>query len=279
MSSTSAVALITLGLAGTPSKSILQRRYHQLAREHHPGKAVLRGICPAEATAKFREIHSAYDFLKRHVKHSNPASARDRCVSCGSMALMLNEHRCTAAGIDWLEYAGHPARLRTCMRCKASHKSVLTEAQACKAFEELSSGNDLFRVLEREGCVFRDASETYFERLDLEKEDDATGITCEQEQPPQETKEQEMWSRTRSTCPATSSAEVNKRLSAAWLMLSVEEKRKYHDLATRDRDRYHEELDAFNAGQKAQTTRRRRSVPGGRQVEDRCHQTALQERA
>eukprot|EP00930_Biecheleria_cincta_P081477 TRINITY_DN7045_c0_g1_i1.p1 TRINITY_DN7045_c0_g1~~TRINITY_DN7045_c0_g1_i1.p1 ORF type:complete len:255 (-),score=15.95 TRINITY_DN7045_c0_g1_i1:373-1137(-) len=169
MSSTSAVALITLGLAGTPSKSILQRRYHQLAREHHPGKAVLRGICPAEATAKFREIHSAYDFLKRHVKHSNPASARDRCVSCGSMALMLNEHRCTAAGIDWLEYAGHPARLRTCMRCKASHKSVLTEAQACKAFEELSSGNDLFRVLEREGCVFRDASETYFERLDLEK--------------------------------------------------------------------------------------------------------------
>lgn len=166
---TSSVALSTLGLSVAPSKRSLQQRYHQLAREHHPDKAVSRGIGSDAATTKFREIQSAYEFLKCHHKDENPGSACERCVSCGSTALLMNEHRCTAAGINWAEYAGHPAGLRTCMRCKVSHKSVLTEAHACQAFEEICSGHEIFCQLQREGRAFRDASHMYFWRQDLER--------------------------------------------------------------------------------------------------------------
>lgn len=323
--STSSVALITLGLSGVPSKRILQQRYHQLAREHHPDKAVSRGICPAAATTKFREIQSAYELLKSGIKDDNPGSACERCVSCGSTALLMNEHRCTAAGIDWVEYAGHPDGLRTCMRCKVSHTSVLAEAHACQAFEELHSGHEIFCHLQREGRAFRDASKIYFWRRDLEnwacknnetlrpniptanlsqfQEVKEHGSPEEAWKPAQEDGDvrqpfseeakrenadenfggendnklrrqrkckrpreagspkgpiaafglfmKEMWSHTRANCPGISNAEFNKGLSAAWLVLSAEEKTKYNDLAKRDRDRYDEQLKAFHAGQKA----------------------------
>lgn len=114
------------------------------------------------------------------------------------------------------------------MRCKVSCKSVVTEEQACKAFEELSRDHETFCQLQREGRAFRDASATYFWCLDLERracktngrlrpnetavnqfqpqepkkhsspeeackpaqEGDASGIKCKQE-PPEETKKED----------------------------------------------------------------------------------------
>jgi len=169
-------ALFTLGLSEAPSCTIVQQRYHQLALEYHPDKAIVRGWSSAVATAKFQSIVAAYNVLKQRPGHLISCgggvmrrNTSNKCVSCGNTALLMDESRCAAAGIDWAEYAGHPAGLRTCMRCKICHTSILTRAQACTFVEGLVGRESILDQLQLEGRTFRDGSETYFWRQDLDE--------------------------------------------------------------------------------------------------------------
>ena len=55
-------------------------------------------------------------------------------------------------GLNWDEYSAHPCHYKTCWGCKDSHKSVMTERMACKAFDKKL---DITETSHRTGNVYR----------------------------------------------------------------------------------------------------------------------------
>jgi len=58
----------------------------------------------------------------------------DTGMFCGENAA-IQKNVAVQNGLNWKEYTAHPCSYKICWGCKDSHKSVMTEKMACKAFD------------------------------------------------------------------------------------------------------------------------------------------------